>query len=159
MSRLHYAIHLTIVGALLFTGCEPLTSKSVDDPAPVATKGVVVFSFVAMDQESESAATDLTNTLIQSLEKTQGISVLTKSDLPPSMHDSSNHDSWPKNDLVSLILEGSVKETEEGTAVTVQLLDASSDAHVWADTYVSEQGDVTKIVAAVKNKVVLAANR
>jgi len=60
---------------------------------------------------------------------------------------------------VSLILEGSVKNSEEGTRVTAQLIDVSSDAHVWADTFVSEQVDVAEIVAAVENQVILTASR
>lgn len=157
MSKLHHAIYLTIIGALLIAVVGLLTPKSTDDSFQGVGQGVVVFSFVPMDPESESVAAELTKTLIESLEKIANISVLTESDLPPSMQDSSNHHRWPKSELVSLILEGSVKESTEGTLVTVQLIDASSDAHVWSDTYVSEQVDVARIVVAVENQVVLTA--
>lgn len=159
MSKIHHAIYLTIIGALLIAVFGLLTPNSTDDSIQRASQGVVVFSFIPLDPESETVAADLTRTVIQSLEKISNITVLTKSDLPPSMHDPSNHEGWPKSELVSLILEGSVKETEEGTLVTAQLVEASSGAHIWAVTYESEQGDVARIIADIENRVVLTAKR
>jgi len=159
MSKLHHAIYLSIIGALVIAVLGLLTPKSIDYSDPPARHGVVVFDFVAMDSESEFAAADMTATLIQSLEKVPNISVLTEADLPSSMQDSSKHHRWQKIELVSLILEGSVRNSEEGTRVTAQLIDVSSDAHVWADTFVSEQVDVAEIVAAVENQVILTASR
>ena len=159
MSKLHHAIYLTIIGALLIVVFGLLTPQSTDDSFQGVGQGIAVFSFVSMDPESDSVAAELTRTLIESLEKTVNISVLTESDLPPGMQDSSDHHRWPKSELVSLILEGSVEESAEGTLVTVQLIDASSDAHVWSDRYISEQGDIARIVAAVQNQVILTARR
>jgi adenylate cyclase len=137
-----------------------LTPQPTGHSNPTASHGVVVFSFVPMDLESESVAVEMTTTLIRSLARIPNISILTESDLPPDMQDVSNHHRWPKGGLVSLILEGSVKNSDEGTRVTVQLIDAANDSHVWADTYVSEQADVGRIVAdAVENQVILAARR
>jgi TolB-like protein len=159
MSKLHHAIYLTIIGALVIVILGLLTPQSIDYSYPPASHGVVVFDFVAMDSESEFTAAEMTTTLIQSLEKAANISVLTNADLPSSMQDSSNHHRWPKIELVSFVLEGSVKNSEEGASVTVQLIDVSSDAHIWSNTFVSEQVDVARIVAAVENQVILTARR
>lgn len=159
MSKIRHAIYLAIVGALLIAGCGPLTQESTDDAIPIAKRSIAIFAFVPLGVESHTVASELTRTLIQSLEKIPSISVITKADLPPSMQDPSNHHRWPGSELVSLILGGSVRETEEGTMVTAQIMEASSEGHVWADTYVLEHGDVATIVADVENQVVMAASR
>jgi adenylate cyclase len=159
VSKLHHAIYLSIIGALVIAILGLLTPQSIDYSDPPASHSVVVFDFLAMDSESEFAAGAMTTTLIQSLEKAQNISVLTSTDLPSSMQDPSNHHRWPKIELVSLILEGSVKNSEAGARVTVQLIDVASDAHVWSDTFVTEQVDVARIVAAVENQAILTARR
>jgi TolB-like protein len=75
------------------------------------------------------------------------------------MQDIGNHHRWPKSEPVSFILEGSVRETEQGTTVTAQLIDAASDAHIWSDTYVSTTDDFASIVATVEDQVTQATSR
>ena len=159
MSQIRHGIYLAIVGALLIAGCGPLTQESTDDAILMAKRGVAIFAFVPLDQESDTVASELTRTLIRSLEKAPSISVLTKADLPPNMQDPSNHHRWPSSELVSLILEGSVRETETGTTVIAQIMKASSEGHVWVHTYFLEHGDVAAIIADIENQVVMTASR
>jgi adenylate cyclase len=159
MSKMRTNVWLTIIAFLVAAACARPSQESANDTVPVASKGVAVFSFVAMNPESEAAASELTATLIQSLERSPNISVLTKSDLPSGMDDPSSHDRWPESELVSLILEGSVRKIDSGIAVTVQLLDTSSDEHVWSDTYFSEQLETPTIISAIEQQVLPAASR
>lgn len=159
MTKVHHAIYLTIIGALTITIIGLLTPQSIDRSDYVASYGVVVFSFRSMDSDSESIADELTTALTQSLKNVPNINIVSESDLPPNMKNSSDHHLWPKNELVSLILEGTVQSSDNGVRITAQLIDASSDAHVWSKSFVSEQDSIAAIVAAVENQVIVTASR
>ncbi len=159
MTKVHHAIYLTIIGALTIAIIGLLTPQSIDRSDQVASYGVVVFSFHAMDSNSDSIAAELTTALTQSLQNVPNINIFSESDLPPGMKDSSDHHLWPESELVSLILEGAVQSSDDGVKITAQLIDASSDAHVWSSSFVSEQDSIAAIVAAVENQVIVTASR
>ena len=159
MTKVHHAIYLTIIGALTITIVGLLTPQSIDRSDQVASYGVVVFSFHSMDSDSESVATELTAALTRSLKNVPNINIVSESDLPSSMKNPSDHHLWPKSELVSLILEGTVQSSDDGVRITAQLIDASTDAHVWSNSFVLEQDSIAAIVAAVENQVIVTASR
>jgi adenylate cyclase len=159
MPQVYRRIWIATIALFVAAGCERPSEEVANATASAVDMGVAVFSFVPLNPKSGTAASDLTKALVQSLEKIPNISVLTRGDLPDAMQEPGDHDHWPESDFVSFVLEGSVKESEEGTMITAQLIDLSSDAHVWAGTYVLEQGDVATILSDVERQLLLAARR
>lgn len=50
---------------------------------------------------------------------------------------------------VGVVLEGSVRRADNRVRVTVQLIDARTDAHIWANTYDTELADVFAIQSRI----------
>lgn len=152
-------MYIAIVGTTLMTACELKSSEPADDASQTAAQGIAVFSFVPVDQASETVAAELTSAIVQTLKHSARFNVLTQPDLPPDMQDASRHDQWPRSELVSFILEGAVKQGPEGTSITVQLVDTSSDKHIWADTFEAGSAHAKAVASAIENEVMRAANR
>jgi TolB-like protein/Flp pilus assembly protein TadD len=57
---------------------------------------------------------------------------------------------------VRFILEGSVRRSGEQTRITAQLIDAETDAHLWADTYDGTRADVFGIQTEVAENIARA---
>ena len=55
---------------------------------------------------------------------------------------------------VQYVLEGSVRRSEGAVRITVQLIDAATDRHVWAERYDREVEDVFEVQDDITNKVV-----
>lgn len=153
MSRLHHAIYLTIIAALLVSIFGLLIPGPIHDTAPAASQNVAVYPFVAIDPESESVAAELTKALVRSLQKIPNIHVLTGSDIPIGMRNPSTHDQWLETGPVSFLLEGSVRSGEDGEIVVAQLVDVSSDAHSWSETFEADQVDIKRVVASVESQI------
>ena len=57
---------------------------------------------------------------------------------------------------VTHVLEGSVRRTGDSLRITTQLIDASTDAHVWSDSYDKTVGDIFEIQSDIADSVAAA---
>ena len=55
---------------------------------------------------------------------------------------------------VDVILEGSVRRSKDTVRITAQLIDASSDRHLWAETYDRELQDVFAVQDEIAQNIV-----
>ena len=93
------------------------------------------------------------------LEHAPDVDVLLDSDLPAGMRDSSEHHLWPKEQMISMVFEGSVARIDDTVRITVQLVDGPSDSHIWAETYETTSTDVNAIAESLRNQVLALAAR
>jgi TolB-like protein len=159
VAKLYQLFQLATAGIAVVAICALKPPDAAADDGNSDPHVIAVFSFVPLDQASEAVATELTNAIIETLRDSARLKVLTQSDLPSDMQNPSQHDQWPKSDLVSFALEGAVRKGANGTSITVQLLNTSSDDHVWSERFESDQADVEAVVSAVQRQVMLAADR
>jgi TolB-like protein/pimeloyl-ACP methyl ester carboxylesterase/tetratricopeptide (TPR) repeat protein len=54
---------------------------------------------------------------------------------------------------VGSLLEGTVRKSQDGIRISVQLIDAQTEEHLWAQTYDRKLGDVFKIQSKIANQV------
>jgi serine/threonine protein kinase/Flp pilus assembly protein TadD len=121
-----------------------------------ADKSVVVIPFENLSPDPENAFfTDgLTEELIADLSKVQTLRVISrtsamllkgsKKDVPTIAHDLN----------VRYVLEGSVRRAGKSLRITAQLIEAASDAHLWAEKYNGTLDDVFAIQEKVSRAIV-----
>jgi TolB-like protein len=59
---------------------------------------------------------------------------------------------------VNIILEGSFRQSGEQIRITAQLIDATSDKHIWAEIYNIQSGDILEIQSNIAKEVSTALN-
>jgi TolB-like protein len=60
---------------------------------------------------------------------------------------------------VGYVLEGSVRRSGDKVRVNVQLIDAETDAHVWAERFDSNSGDLFVVQNEITSRIVVALER
>ena len=156
-------ISLMIVLALTY-GVHQLVGSSQEE-SQVIDKSIAVFPFVNMSNDpeqeyfSEGIMEEILNQLtkIDELKVTSRTSSILYKDSKLSLKEIANMLG------VGHILEGSVRKSGDKVRITVQLIDASSDKHLWSETFDREMKDIftiqtdiaTQIAKSLKTKLSL----
>ncbi len=132
--------------------------KSTVKPISENSIAVLPFQNISSDQQQEYFSDGLTDDIITQLSKISALKVISRTSV---MQYKKN----PKpireigNELgVAVILEGSVQRYNDQLRITAQLINASTDEHLWADSYdrpvediFSIQREVAVAIASVLN--------
>jgi TolB-like protein/Tfp pilus assembly protein PilF len=106
------------------------------------------------DPKQEYFADGMTDELITELANIGGLTVISRTSV---MHyKGERKDTLPQiaKDLnVSKVVEGSVTRIGDSVRITVQLIDALTDKHLWAKNYQSESKDVLKLQANLASEI------
>ena len=150
----HRATSVTASGGVTAT---PATIPAVSSPTigPIPAKSVAVLPFENLSAEKENAyfADGIQDEILTGLAKIGDLKVISRT----STHD---YGSRPQNLAeigrqlgVAHVLEGSVQKSGSRVRVNVQLIDAASDAHLWAETYDRTLEDVFAVETEVAQKI------
>lgn len=127
-----------------------LASRPAPDRASIA---VLPFDNLTGDPEQEYFSDGMTEEIITQLARLEGLKVISRSsvmryrDLDRSLRDVGDELG------VTTVLEGSVRREGRRVKVTAQLIDAATDAHMWAETYDRELESVFEIQAEVARAI------
>jgi TolB-like protein/DNA-binding winged helix-turn-helix (wHTH) protein/Tfp pilus assembly protein PilF len=144
--RLKIVLPVVVCLALLLTGVV-FFRKMAD--SPVTTRAASIHSIAVLPLENLSGnpaqdylADSMTDELITQLARTKGLRVISRTSV---MQLKGVH--RPLKDIarelgVDGILEGSVLNSDGRVRVTVQLVHAASDTHVWAQSYIRDSRDL-----------------
>ena len=122
---------------------------------PIPAKSVAVLPFENLSAEKDNAyfADGIQDEILTGLAKIGDLKVISRT----STHD---YGSRPQNLAeigrqlgVAHVLEGSVQKSGSRVRVNVQLIDAASDAHLWAETYDRTLEDVFAVETEVAQKI------
>jgi TolB-like protein/class 3 adenylate cyclase/Flp pilus assembly protein TadD len=162
-------LHLTVIAAvtclaivaagLLFL--HPWRRTQVSARAPVALnvpeKSIAVLPFenFSESKENEFFADGVQDDILTALARVADLKVISRISVM-------TYAAGAKRNLreiaqalgVSHILEGSVRRANGKVRVTAQLIDARTDAHLWADTYDRDLADVFAIQSEIARKIV-----
>jgi len=172
---------VAIVAALFFAwrGSKPSQPVAgVADPGPAATKpatavvapaasptpeadaksiAVLPFANMSSDKDSEFFADGVHEDLLTALAKVRDLKVISRTSVM------GYHDSTKRNlrqiarDLgVAHILEGSVRRAGNKARITVQLIDARTDQHLWAESYDRDVTDIFAVQGEVAREITTA---
>ena len=131
-------------------------ARASDSSASQPEKSIIVLPFenISADPEQDYFCDGMTEELISDLSKIHALRVISRT--------SSMMFKGTKNDVpaiarevhVGYVLEGSVRKAGNALRITAQLIDAASDAHLWAEKYGGTLDDVFDIQEKVSRSIV-----
>jgi len=149
------AAALAVVVAIAFVWSATLPEKSEGKPTNVARNAIVVLPFKSLGSSDgpDTYADGLTDDLTTVLAKNHNLVVIAR-DSAFLYKDRSTDDKTIAERLkVNFILRGTVRSDGEKLRVNVQLVDAATGSHLWAESYDSKIGQIfnlqQKIVEAI----------
>lgn len=147
---------------------EVAVTQAADDRPTVTKPSIVVLPFDNMsgDPEQEFFADGLTEDIITELSRRHELFVISRNSSFVYKNQPVNVREVAEKLGAQYLVEGSVRKIGDRVRVTVQLIDAVSDAHIWADKYDRKlddifaiQDEVTSSIAATLPGRVEAAQR
>ncbi|WP_235296320.1 hypothetical protein [Portibacter marinus] len=124
-----------------------------------AKHSIAVLPFQNLSEEATTYFADgVMEDILTSLAKYSGMKVISRTS---SMQYQNTKKSLPfiaKELGVNYLLEGSIRQQGEIVKITVQLIDAQEDSHVWAQTYERNIEDIFEIQSEVSKKIASALN-
>jgi TolB-like protein/Flp pilus assembly protein TadD len=124
-----------------------------DGPPALA---VLPFASIGGDAESSGLAGGLHDTLITQLSKIKGLEVRSRTSVMKYKDWSGGLKPIAEELGVSVVLEGSVQRVGNRTVVNAQLIDARTDAHLWAETIDRTGDDLFALQSEIAQRVAKA---
>ncbi len=154
-----------IVGGFLATRQPPSTAlgtrpMSVETP-PATPKArsiaVLPFENLSADKDNAFFADGMHDEVITALTKIHDLTVTSRTSVMVYRNTPSRNLRKIAAELgVANVLEGSVQRTSDKVKVNVQLIDARTDAHLWADKFTEELADVFAIQEKIATAITTA---
>jgi len=125
---------------------------------PKAEKSIVVLPFEDMspNKDQEYFSDGLTEEIISDLSSIQSLRVISRTSAMMLKGTKKSMKTIGRELDVQYVLEGSVRTAGNKLRITAQLIDASSDAHLWAEKYNGTLDDVFDIQENVSRSIVAA---
>jgi serine/threonine protein kinase/Tfp pilus assembly protein PilF len=119
------------------------------------TKSIAVLPFKNLnpDPENEYFCDGMTEDIITRLSQIKVFRVVSRTSVMHYKNSNKNLREIAEELNVESILEGSVRRSGEQVRVVAQLVDASQDKHIWAETYDKELKDIFNVQSDVAEKI------
>lgn len=140
---------------------EPRPPAPAPAPAPVPSvdaKSIAVLPFanLSSDKENEFFADGMHDDLITALAKIRDLKVISRTSVMPYKAGERNLRKIAAELGVANVLEGSVQRAGNKVRLNVQLIDARTDGHLWAETYSKDLTDLFEMQAALTQEIATA---
>lgn len=112
---------------------------------PVRLLAVLPLSNLSGDPGQDYFADGMTDELITSLAQLGDVQVISRTSVMQYRNTKKPLPEIGRDLNVDAIVEGSVARSGQHVRITAQLVDATTDQHIWAQTYERELGDVLKL--------------
>jgi len=162
------AISILLIGGAVFwllshqasTKSKPVTSTgtapSVSAVAPAISKksiAVLPFENLSSDKENAFFAQGIQDEIITTLSKISGLRVISRTSTERYKSVPENLPEIARELRVANILEGSVQKSGDRVHINVQLIQADTDAHLWAQSYDRQLIDIFGVEAEVAKSI------
>ena len=126
------------------------------EKAPVKEKSIIVLPFenISPDPDQEYFSDGLTEEIITTLSKIHNLLVISRSSAMTFKDTKKNIPEIAKAVNVRYVLEGSVRKAGNNLRITAQLIDSSTDVHLWANLYSGTLDDIFDIQEKVARAIV-----
>jgi len=123
---------------------------------PRQEKSIVVLPFenLSPDPDQEYFSDGLTEEVISDLSKVHSLRVISRSSAMTFKGTKKTIPEIARQLNVEHVLEGSVRKAGNNIRITAQLIDAASDAHIWAEKYSGTLDDVFDVQEKVSRSIV-----
>jgi len=157
-SRRRAWIYVVIVAAAisvsLFFLRRYTSSKQSEGPAsPEKSIAVLPFDNLSRDQENAYFAEGIQDEILSRLAKIADLKVISRTSTQKYKSTPDNLREIAKQLGVSNILEGSVQKVADQVRVSVQLINATSDAHLWAEIYDRKLTDIFAVESDIAKTI------
>ena len=119
----------------------------------LASIAVLPFDNLAGTQEDEYFSDGITEEIISQLAQVSGLKVISRTSVVAMKGTSLTIPQIADTLGVRHILEGSVRRSGDRVRITVQLIEAESDAHLWAESYTRRVLDLFDVQEEIAQKV------
>jgi len=123
-------------------------------PAEQASIAVLPFENLSPDPDNAFFADGLTEELIADLSKVQSLRVISRTSAMMYKGVKKSAPAIAQELGVRYILEGSVRRAGNSLRITAQLIDSSTDAHLWAEKYTGTLEDVFELQEKLSQRIV-----
>lgn len=153
MSRGLHGLYLSVIGVLIAAiGWLVLTDvdQTQHHPASIA---VLPFVAMGMDESTNRLSDSVTDKVVTALAQNSQLRIAARSETRSIIRSELEIAAIGKTLAVAKVVEGSVRETDDGVRITAQLVDVASDEHLWSSTYERTVGDLDAVVADIASNV------
>ena len=157
-SRRRAWIYVVIVAAaisvsLFFLGRYTSSKQSEGSASPEKSIAVLPFDNLSRDQENAYFAEGIQDEILSRLAKIADLKVISRTSTQKYKSAPDNLREIAKQLGVSNILEGSVQKVADQVRVSVQLINATSDAHLWAEIYDRKLTDIFAVESDIAKTI------
>ena len=157
-SRKSYAwIYVVIVGAAfsigLFLVGRYTANRSDDSKRPQKSIAVLPFASLSEDKSNAYFAEGIQDEILGRLSKIADLKVISRTSTLQYQSKPGNLSEIAKQLGVAHVLEGSVQKVGDQVRVSVQLINAQNDSHVWADTYDRKLTDILGVESEIAKSI------
>jgi TolB-like protein/predicted Zn-dependent protease len=121
---------------------QPVAPESVAQSAPTKSIAVLPFENLSRDPDNAYFADGIQEEILTRLAKIADLKVISRTSTQQYQSKPGNLSEIAKQLDVANILEGSVQKAGDQVRVNVQLVDAQTDSHLWAETYDRKLTDI-----------------
>src|SRR5499426_2815141 len=143
---------LLLVIAMLIVGRRPFYRQPGE---AISQKSVAVLPFENLSEDKANAyfANGIQEEILTRLAKIANLKVISRTSTQQYQTKPGNLSEIAKQLGVAHILEGSVQKVADQVRVNVQLINAQTDSHVWADTYDRKLTDIFEIESEIARRI------
>jgi len=146
------SVAMVAAGLLLFQLWHARSSSTTASP-PQKSIAVLPFESLSGDKENTYFADGIQDEILSRISKIADLKVISRTSTQKYKSAPDNLREIAHQLGVSNILEGSVQKAADKVRVTVQLINALNDSHLWAETYDRKLVDLFEVESEVAQKI------
>ena len=137
---------------------EPKARTESPAPKPAAIRSIAVLPFdnLTGDASQEYLVDGITDGLTTELAEVRGLRVISRTSVMRYRRTTKRLPDIARDLNVDAIVEGSIMRTGQQVQISAQLIDASTDRHLWAHKYSGSVGDVITAEATFAQSIAMA---
>jgi TolB-like protein/DNA-binding winged helix-turn-helix (wHTH) protein/Tfp pilus assembly protein PilF len=144
---------LGIVALLVSTNWDRFTAKDKAPPVRIRSIAVLPFQNLSGDPAQDVFVDGVTDALITNLAQISSLRVISRTSSMRYKHTRKRVPDVAKELNVDAIVEGTVVKSTERVRVNAQLIQATSDQHLWAGTYERDLGDIVFLQSEIARAI------
>ena len=149
------ALAAAIVALATIVAVREFHSSTKATPSPIPEKSIAVLPLENLSRDPDNAyfAEGIQEEILTRLAKIAGLKVISRTSTQRYQSKPRNLGEIAKQLGVANILEGSVQKAADQVRVNVQLINAQTDSHLWADTYDRKLTDILGVESEIAKEI------
>jgi serine/threonine protein kinase/tetratricopeptide (TPR) repeat protein len=144
---------LLVVGGLLFWRTRAGRDWTLTMGPERASVAVLPLKNLSGDPQQDYFSDGITEDIISQVAKIPGLKVISRTSVEQYKQTNKNLREIGRELGVATVMEGSVRRAANRVRIVAQLIDAKTDAHLWAETYDRELSDIFAVQTDVAKQI------